>query len=87
MGISGTTERPDYWLNFDTGKAGLWSGGSLFLHGETSWEADQSVNLDVGSLLPANWDAAMPVLNESTSTFSEFWMVQALPAKTLFLSG
>ena len=56
----------DYWLNFDTGKAGLWSGGSLFLHGETSWEADQSINPDVGSLLPANNDATMPLPDEST---------------------
>ena len=54
----------DYWLQFDTGKAGIWSGGSLFLHGETSWEADQSINRDVGSLFPANNDATMPVLNE-----------------------
>jgi porin len=77
----------DYWMEFDTGKAGLWSGGSVFLHGETSWEADQSINLDVGSLLPANYDATMPVPNESTSTFSEFYMVQALPANTLFLAG
>ncbi len=77
----------DYWLNFDTGKAGLWSGGSLFLHGETSWEADQSINRDVASLLPANFDATMPVLNESTSTFSKFYMVQALPANFIFMVG
>jgi carbohydrate-selective porin OprB len=77
----------DYWLEFDTGKAGLWSGGSLFLHGETSWKTDQSINPDVGSLLPANYDATMPMPNESTSTFSECWMAQALPAKTLLLMG
>ena len=77
----------DYWLNFDSGKAGLWSGGSLFLHGETSWEADQSINPDVGSLLPANNDATIPVLDESTSTFSEFFMVQTLPANTVLIVG
>ncbi|GJQ60708.1 MAG: hypothetical protein D8M57_16565 [Candidatus Scalindua sp. AMX11] len=77
----------DYWLYFDTGKAGLWPGGSLVLHGETSWEADQSINPDVGSLLPANYDATMPVLNESTSTFSQFYIMQALPANTIFLAG
>ncbi len=77
----------DYWLQFDTGKAGLWSGGSFFLHGETSWEADQSISPDVGSLLPANFDATMPVDKESTSTLSKFYMVQSLPANTLFLVG
>jgi carbohydrate-selective porin OprB len=77
----------DYWLEFDTGKAGLWSGGSLFLHGETSWEADQSINADVGSLVPPNFDATMPVDKESTSTFSKFYMVQELPANCLFMVG
>lgn len=77
----------DYWLNFDTGKAGLWSGGSVFLHGETSWKADQSINPDVGSLIPANMDVTMPVLNDSTSTFSEFGMIQALPSNTVLVVG
>jgi hypothetical protein len=77
----------DYWLNFDTGKAGLWSGATVFLHGETSWEADQSINPDVGSLLPANYDPTMPVLNDSTSTFSEFNIMQALPGNAIFVVG
>ena len=40
----------DYWLTFDSGKAGLWSGGAVFAHAESSWRADKSVNSDTGSL-------------------------------------
>jgi hypothetical protein len=59
----------DYWLTFDSGKAGLWSGGAVFLHAESSWQADRSVNSDTGSLLPANYDAAMPTPNDSEGVF------------------
>jgi hypothetical protein len=50
----------DYWLTFDSGKAGLWSAGAVFVHAESSWKANKSINPDVGSLLPANYDATMP---------------------------
>ena len=78
----------DYWLTFDTGKAGLWSGGGLFLHAESSWRADDSVNADVGSLLPANYDAAMPTVGESEGiVLPEFYLVQALPGNLVAMAG
>ena len=78
----------DYWLTFDSGKAGLWSGGAVFLHAESSWQADRSVNPDTGSLLPANFDAAMPTPNDSeTLALPELFLVQALPANLLVLAG
>lgn len=78
----------DYWLTFDSGKAGLWSGGAVFLHAESSWRADKSVNSDTGSLLPANFDATMPTPNDSeTLALPELYLVQALPANTLVLAG
>jgi carbohydrate-selective porin OprB len=78
----------DYWLTFDSGKAGLWSGGAVFLHAESSWRANKSVNPDVGSLLPANFDAAMPTPGESEAiALPELYLVQALPANFLVLGG
>lgn len=78
----------DYWLTFDTGKAGLWSGGALFLHAESSWQANSSINPDVGSLLPANFDATMPVPKDSTDiALPELYVVQALPANVLAIGG
>ena len=78
----------DYWLTFDSGKADLWSGGAVFLHAESSWQADDSVNPDTGSLLPANFDATMPTSGESeTIVLPELFLVQALPANFLALAG
>ena len=74
----------DYWLTFDSGKAGLWPGDAIFLHAESSWQADRSVNADVGSLLPANFDAAMPTPNDSEAiVLPELYLVQALPGNVV----
>ena len=78
----------DYWLTFDSGKAGLWPGGAFFLHAESSWQADKSIGSDTGSLLPANFDATMPTPGVNKGfTIPEFYLVQALPANLLFLAG
>lgn len=77
----------DYWLSLDTGKAGLWSAGLFMVHAETSWQANKSINPDVGSLVPANFDAVMPVPNESITLVSEYYYVQALPANIAILAG
>jgi carbohydrate-selective porin OprB len=82
---NGTT---DYWLTFDTGKAGLWSGGALFLHAESSWQANRSINPDVGTVVPANFDATMPTSGVSVDiALPDFYMVQALPANILAIVG
>jgi carbohydrate-selective porin OprB len=78
----------DYWLTLDSGKAGLWSGGAVFMHAESSWGAKDSVNKDTGSLLPANFDAAMPTPNDSeTLRLPELYLVQGLPNNLLFVAG
>ena len=78
----------DYWLTLDSGKAGLWSGGAIFVHAESSWEADRSINRDTGSLIPGNFDATMPKPGESIGmTLPELYLVQALPANMLILAG
>jgi len=78
----------DYWLTVDTGKAGWWSGGAVFLHAESSWQANKSVNPDVGSLLPANFDATMPTPNESRAiALPELYLAQGLPDNFMLLLG
>jgi hypothetical protein len=72
---------------FDSGKAKLWPGGALYLHGETSWKADQSLSKDTGSLLPTTTDAIMPVANDSTTTLSEVFVNQGLPGGFLLTAG
>ena len=49
--------KADYRLNLDTGKAGLWPGGFLTIHGESYWGGN--VNADTGGLLAANMNAAL----------------------------
>lgn len=78
----------DYWLTLDSGKAGLWSGGAVFLHAESSWQADKSISSDTGNLLPPNFDAAMPTPGENEGlVLPELYLVQALPHDMLFLAG
>ncbi len=80
----------DYWLTLDSGKAGLWPGGALFVHAESSWQAkkSQNVNGDTGSLLPANFDAAMPSNGRSQSmALPELYLTQGLPGNLLAIVG
>ena len=59
-GRSGRSEyngSADYRVKLDTGKAGLWPGGFLEVHGETYW--GNSINGFTGAVLPVNLD---PVL-------------------------
>jgi carbohydrate-selective porin OprB len=80
----------DYWLTIDSGKAGLWPGGAIFAHAESSWQAKKSenINRDTGSLLPANFDATMPSNGKSQGfTLPELYLAQGLPANLLLLLG
>ena len=58
----------DYTLKFDTGKAGLWPGGFLKLHGETSF--GHGVNGSTGALSPVNGDIVSPGLGRTASAFT-----------------
>jgi len=75
----------DLWLWLDTGKAGLWSGGAVFVHGEGQWDRNRGINQDVGSTLPANQDATMPSPDPDASRWalSEWYLLQALPGNLL----
>ncbi len=80
----------DYWLALDSGKAGLWPGGALFMHAGSSWQAkkSQNVNGDTGSLVPANFDATMPSNGESQGiALPELYLAQGLPGNMLALVG
>ena len=76
----------DLWINIDTGKAGLWSGGDIFLHAEALW--GNSVQGKVGSLMPLNQDSTMPALGKKgASSLSEFYLIQGLPGNLLYVIG
>ncbi len=77
----------DYWLSFDTAKLGLWSGGLWVINAETS--IGRSANGDVGSVLPVNFDAIMPVFNEESgkTTVSELYLLQTLGPEISVLLG
>src|SRR5574341_920091 len=66
----------DYTLKFDTGKAGLWPGGFLKLHGETSF--GHSVNGNVGSLTPVNGDSLFPGLGRTATALTNVSFIQFL---------
>jgi porin len=66
----------DYTLKFDTGKAGLWPGGFLKLHGETSF--GHSVNGNVGSLAPVNGDFLFPGLGRTATALTNVSFIQFL---------
>jgi carbohydrate-selective porin OprB len=76
----------DLWVNFDTGKAGLWPGGNIYLHAETYW--GNSVQDKVGSLMPVNFDSMLPEGDtKGSSALSEFYLLQGLPGNLLLAIG
>ena len=78
----------DYWMTLDSGKAGLWPGGAVFAHAESSWQANKSVNGDTGSLVPANFDATMPTPGQSEGiALPELYLTQGLPGNLLAIVG
>ena len=77
----------DLWLWYDTGKAGLWPGGALFVHGEGRWKS--GINNDVGSIQSANHDQNFPDTDSSDNNWalSEWYLLQSLPANFLAAAG
>jgi porin len=75
----------DGWLWLDSGKAGLWPMGAVFLHAEGTW--NDNINTDVGSMLPANQDATMPDPAGTSWALSELYLLQALPGNLLAAAG
>ena len=68
--------RGDFYMNLDTGKAGLWPGGFLLVEGEVNY--GNGANPSVGSLIPVNTNQVFPVPGHSGSaaipavTFTQF---------------
>ncbi len=66
----------DYTLNVDTGKLGLWPGGFLKLHAESSF--GESVNREAGALSAVNADALFPVPGDPSTTLTHLTFTQFL---------
>jgi porin len=47
----------DVRMKLDTGKAGLWRGGFLEIHGESYW--GDTTNIHTGAMLPVNFDPTL----------------------------
>jgi len=68
--------RGDFYMNLDTGKAGLWRGGFLMIEGEVNY--GNGANPNTGALLPVNTNQVFPVPGASGSaaipavTFTQF---------------
>ena len=77
----------DLWLWFDTGKANLWPGGAVFVHGEGRWRS--GINDDVGSIQSANHDQNFPDTDSSNNNWalSEWYLFQSLPWNFLAAAG
>lgn len=66
----------DYTLQLDTHRLGLWPGGLLKAHAETSH--GRNVNKRAGALGAVNGDALFPVADESTTTLTNLTYMQFL---------
>ncbi|TDI92408.1 MAG: carbohydrate porin [Chloroflexi bacterium] len=76
----------DAYLDLDTTRLGLWSGGLWHFHAETWW--GHSANPDAGSLMPVNHDALFPVPEESgKTTLSELSLTQYFSPRAGVLIG
>lgn len=76
----------DYAVKLDTARMDLWPGGLFVIRGETQF--GQSINSKVGSILAPNYDALIPVPDESgITTLSEFYFAQALSEKLIVAFG
>jgi porin len=76
----------DYTIKLDTARMDLWPGGLFVIRGETQF--GQSINSKVGSILAPNYDALIPVPDESgITTLSEFYFAQALSEKLIVAVG
>ncbi len=76
----------DITITLDTGKMGLWKGGTIVLVGEPKW--GNGINGKAGSLIPVNFDAAIPTDEECTMTLSEWFIQQVLfEGKVVLIAG
>ncbi len=81
---SGST---DYTISLDTGKMGLWKGGTILLNAESKW--GDGIDGKVGSLIPVNLDAHKPGYGEGgMMTLSEYIIFQQLfDGKLVLVAG
>ena len=77
--------RFDYTLNLDTGKLGLWPGGFLRAHGETT--LGDSVNGISGAVGAPNPAALFPVPGQETTTLTNLSFAQFLSPKFGLIAG
>ncbi len=83
---SAVTQSLDAYLNFDTGRLGLWPGGVF----QTTFQSrfGSNINPDAGSIAPVNTAAEFPVAGlDNVGLVSEYYLLQAFSPEVLFLIG
>jgi porin len=77
--------RSDGFVNFDTGKLGLWSGGGLNTHLE--YRSGDGTLFRGGSLLPTNTGAALPLSETEQLVASSVYLTQRFSDSTSLMMG
>lgn len=77
--------RADAFLDFDTGKLGLWDGGGFKTHGEIRFAAPRS-NF-AGQLWPGNTGAILPLSGNDRFELTSFYYTQRLGKRTVLMVG
>lgn len=77
--------RADYLLHVDGGKAGLWPGLFIDLHGETLY--GNSINGSTGALLPVSLAQTLPTSNTPITALTGVKVTQALSENFAVFAG
>jgi porin len=77
--------RADGFVNFDSGKLGLWKGGGLNTHFE--WRSGDVTAFRGGALWPVNTGAALPLGDPEEVVASSIYLTQRFGEATSFMLG
>jgi porin len=76
---------PDYTLNVDTGKLGLWPGGFLNVWADSGF--GNNVLQESGGIVPVNTAALLPAVNDRTTALVNGTFLQFLSPKFGLIAG
>ncbi|MBI1247081.1 hypothetical protein GC197_04460 [bacterium] len=79
-------DKLDVYVNADTGKMGLWEGGSITMHA-VDWQMGQNAILDATGLAPVNTAMLLPKVNQPTFATTSLQYTQMLGGGYLFTGG
>ena len=75
----------EYGVSLDTDKLGWWPGGVFVANVYTS--VGRTILGDTGSIIPVNFNSALPTADPSDTFPMEYYLTQGLPTETLVTIG